>query len=176
MSYPVDQPHFHVTDPAKDWMFRNSLYVGRGNLTAAAATRLLNSNLDAVISLYEAFTSEREKEEVFECVRSNDFPDQPSRLGCLFLFKEPETAKRCNEKWWGGRGVIHEARIVSARNVGVFDAHHLDVPAAEYETAARRYWNGENTDEPVLEVLLVGTMYIAEWKEYARLPRPGVDF
>ena len=50
----------------------------------------------AIMSPYQAFTSEGPKEELFEQIRARDYPDRPTRLGSIFLFPTMERAEVAN--------------------------------------------------------------------------------
>jgi len=172
MANLIGRSFLHAADPA-DWLFSHNLYCGRGNLSAVSAWRQADPNLTGAMSLYEAFTRERPKEDFFEQVRAREFPEQPSRLGSIYLFTTREIADACNAEWWSGARTIHEARIVSAFSVGIFDSRQLDADPEQWEAAARRYWAGELTPNPRPEVVLNGTIHIVEWERHARLGLPS---
>jgi hypothetical protein len=164
----IGQTFFHAFNPT-DPMFRHNLYVGRGRLSSASAVRDADPALAGIMSPYQALTQHREKEECFEQVRLREFPELPTRLGCIFLFLTREGADRGNAEWWNGVNVILEARIVSAVSVGTFDARQLEALSDQWEAAARRYWAGEFTADPRPEVVLCGTIQLAGWEPHARL-------
>ena len=164
----IGESFFHAFDPA-DWLFSNNVSCGRGTLTAVSALRHADPNLAAALSPYEAFTCERPKEDCFERVRAQEFPDHPPPLGSIFLFATRENADACNADWWGGARVILEAKIVSALSTGIFDARQLNAPPDKWETAARRYWRGEMTADARAEVLVNGTIQLVGWEPHARV-------
>ncbi len=164
----IGQPFFHAFDPA-DRMFSHNIYVGKGRVPAPCAVRHADPALAGIVSQYEAFTCERAKEDCFEQVRAREYPEQPLRLGSIFLFTTRDTADTCNAEWWSGARVILEARIVSAVSAGIFDARQLDAPPDQWEAAARRYWAGKLMTDPRPEVVVCGTIQLVGWELHARL-------
>ena len=166
---------FHAIDPA-DNLFCHNILIGRGRITAVSLARLLDPNLSGMLSPYEAFTSERRKEDAFERMRAAEFGDCPPRLGSIFLFPTLEAADRANQAWWGGKRVMLPATIIQVNRIGQFDGKQLDASEPDWESAARRYWSQANSADPWHEILVEGAVQLARWEPYGRLfgqPRPA---
>jgi hypothetical protein len=163
---------FHAIDP-RDGIFCNNIKLSAGILRAVSSVRSADPTLSGMLSPYEAFTREQEKEDFFEAVRARDFPSAPPRKGALFLFASVEDGAAANISWWQGQRVILPAQIVHATRLGAFDAHQLDAPRESWEAAARSYWAGEATVSPRIEVLVDGIVQLQGWEPYARLLEPG---
>ena len=121
-----------------------------------------------MLSPYEAYGSEREKETAFEKIRESEFPNCPPRLGSLYLFSTREMADRANAKWWDAKRIILPAGIVTQSRMGEFDANHLDALKSEWEAAARRYWSGEQSGNPLLEFIVEGVIQLQGWEPYGK--------
>jgi hypothetical protein len=164
----MEHTFFHAFD-ATNPIASNNLYIHKGKIPSISAMRQAQPELADALSPYQAFTQERLKEDVFERIRVQEFPDRPTRLGGLFLFATRESAEACNAEWWGGKRVILEARIVGASRAGIFDARQLNATQDQWEAAARRYWAREFTSDPRPEVLVDGVIELVGWEPYARL-------
>lgn len=159
---------FHAIDPA-DNMFCHNILLSKGRIVAVSYARRNDPNLAGMVTPYEAFTSEREKEEVFERIRSAEFSNCPPRLGSIFLFRTKEAADRANERWWDNKRVMLPATIMHASRTGEFDGAHLNAVKPEWESAAKRYWSGAQSNEPWPEVLVEGVVQVQGWEPYGRL-------
>lgn len=163
---------YHAFDP-DDWLFGHNLRIGGGRIVANSYGRNTGTLPEGILSPYEAFMAEREKEEAFEWVRAAKFANRPPRLGSIFLFPDKHTADTANEAWWGGRRILLPARVLTARRVGVFDSRKLDAERDAWLGAARDYWGGVHTENPLLEVLLEGVIRLSGWEPYGRFgPAP----
>lgn len=160
-------PLFHAIDPT-DLVLRHNLYCGKGLLIAISLMRCFDLRLHGIVSPYEAFTRECSKEELFERIRVTEYPEQPPRMGSVFLLPTREQAEFCNAEWWDGNRVVLEAWIVEALSAGVFDSRQLDAAGDQWETAARRYWAGESTPESRPEVVVCGKVQLIGWERYAK--------
>jgi hypothetical protein len=91
-----------------------------------------------IISPYTAFTSERHKEDVWESVRSREFPSRPSRRDALFLFDNEDDLRKATSKWWSTQS-RHALRvnIVQGSLMHRADSQLLDCDTDDYEENAR---------------------------------------
>lgn len=158
---------YHAIDPANE-IFRHNIKIGNGRISSVSFLKTEDPRLEGVLSPYQAFTSERPKEEVFERIRKEAFQDRPSRLGAIFLFENLDLAKEANMIWWHGKRVILSAKIIEAHCIGRYDLKHLDTSPQKWEDAARKYWSGILTPKPVPEVLVKGIVQLCEWEQYAK--------
>lgn len=105
------------------------------------------------------------RELVWENIRLQDFPCEPSRQRCVWLVESEEQARL-----WGQRMGFSPMNywIVKVRATGCAlktDAHLLAAdsePLPLWYDKARRYWRGEVTDDPHAEVLFTGTVRVEE--------------
>ena len=121
----VSDRYYHAINP-DDALFANNIKVNSGIITSASLLRSHDPNLTNMLSPYEAFTREAEKEETFERIRSTEFPLCPPRMGAIFLFERRQAADKANQAWWQEIRVILEAEVVAANRIGRFDASQLD--------------------------------------------------
>lgn len=167
----VDQL-YHAFDPS-DWMFRHNIQVGRGRIVANSFARRTDPTFPAgVMSPYEAFTTERAKEDSFEKIRDKEFPGCPPRLGSIFLFPDRKTADVANQQWWGDQRIILPACILMTQRVGVFDSKKLDAREDDWDNSAREYWSGIRTQDPQLEVIVEGVIQLSGWEPYGHIGPP----
>lgn len=161
---------YHAIDP-NDGLFCHNIAINSGRIAAVLLGRLAHPEWSGILSPYEAFTHEREKEDVFEKIRASEFETCPPRLGSIYAFPSNETAARANELWWGGRRIILEATVMQANRIGTFDARHLDAPRENWEISARSYWSAKLSENPFPEVLMVieGVIQLSGWEPYGKL-------
>lgn len=109
-------------------------------------------------------------EVIFEKVRAEDFPERPSRVGSVHLFRDVEAARRFNTQFRAGRAGIYEVR----REAGDMFASFMDwvtpgielqVPVTEQldqmRARARGYWRGDaSTPADYPEALVTGRVVI----------------
>jgi Protein of unknown function (DUF2441) len=103
------------------------------------------------------------RELVWENIRLQEFPDEPSRQRCLWVTQTEDQARA-----WGGA----DQRIVRGRATGrvlQVDVQHLPrpqrdavVPLSDWQERARRYWRGDRTEHFQPEFLFVGTFRVDE--------------
>jgi len=148
-------------------MFCNNIGLSNGYMTSESFIRLAGTRMrdNGSKSPYELFGGNKQKEAVFEHVRAHDYSFRPPRLGALFLFDNRETADRCNEKWWQGKSTILEAEIVEG-NFARFDAKYLDCSRVDWMRYATLYWIGEQTKDPIIEVVVQGTIRLQGYEPY----------
>lgn len=146
-----------------DWMLINNLKVGNGVIFSASFT-----GLSGATTKYQAFNNQRDKEYIFESIRRTEFLSCPSRMGALFCFTNEHDANQANEKWWDNSRKIVKAELRQNNAIGIFDSKQLDATAAEWESAARRYFSGAQTENPFLEVVINGMIYIHGWENIVK--------
>lgn len=161
-------PLYHAIDP-NDGLFCHNIAINSGRIVAVSLARLAHPEWNGILSPYEAFTREREKEDAFEKIRASEFDTCPPRLGSIYLFPSNETAARANELWWGGRRVILEATVVQTNRIGTFDARYLDSSRDNWEISARSYWSAKLSESPSPEVLIEGVIQLSGWEPYGQL-------
>ena len=159
---------FHAIDP-NDGMFCLKIKLSKWQLVAISLARQSHPEWQGIVSPYEAFHRDREKEAVFERIRAIDFPSCPPRLGAIFLFPTEDAANRANRDWWSGARIMLPATITFALRQGELDAKLLEVPREDWEAAATRYWSGDRVQEPAPEMLIDGIVQLEGWEPYAKL-------
>ncbi len=90
-------------------------------------------------------------ENVFELVRRADFPDKPSRMESIFGWTSLKEAENFRDEYNGGR--IFE---ISSERAFIGDQKFLSLTGTVIGTyeQARKYWSGERSQNPSLEVLI----------------------
>jgi hypothetical protein len=158
---------YHAIDKT-DFILLNNMEVMKGTIPSASFTNAL-AGISGAVSMYQVANRHQDKESVFESVRQAEFPDAPSRLGAIYCFVSEDDANKANANWWNN---AREIVAVEARDIiamGVYDSKQLDAPQSDWEEAARRYFSGEHTAEPVLEVVICGRIHIYDWENYKGL-------
>lgn len=153
-------------------MFRNNIQVNGGRIVAISFARDFGALPVGTVSPYEAYMTEGAKEEVFERVRANEFPDCPTRLGSNFLFPDRETADMANQQWWSGQRILLPARILHAERFGAFDSLKLNAKRDVWVEAARDYWGGSCCPDSFLEVIVEGVVQLYDWESYGHIGPP----
>lgn len=103
------------------------------------------------------------KEMIFEDTRKGHFPNAPSRLNCLYLFKGIEIAKvYANEQ---NKKYITEVTIISSGRILTADMTWLNIANQrqsydELKEIAHRYFNGEKSNSPLWETLFDGEVQV----------------
>lgn len=94
-------------------------------------------------------------ESIFERVRPSD---KPPRMGSLFLFKDERAARKHWSKMTGGN--LYLATVAATCSAHEYDmrlieeAFNRHADSAAVEAIAIRYWNGDITADPIVEVLV----------------------
>lgn len=129
-----------------------------------------------IISPYTFFNSQPRKEEAWESIRVNDFPDLPSRRDAIFLFENETDLENANQKWWPGEPRRSlQAVIIDGSLLHKADTSLLDCLEDAWESNARTYWSGDQTENPLFEVIVQGAIYFPEWKSFPMLLTPDVS-
>lgn len=99
------------------------------------------------------------KEEIFEDIRLQFFPNCPSRFNCVFLFPELSMAKEFYANTCGYQHYVYEVEIIKGDPFIVeMDLLKCDNQSYGKLTAnAKKYWNQvKHPNSGTLEALLVG--------------------
>ena len=108
----------------------------------------------------------------FENIRSEEFPDLPSRNRCLWASSTIEEARKWIDTLSGSKHV--QIVRVEAHNAKRHLAYagHLDslrgpqrveaAPRMELQECARRYWSGQSHHRDEIEILLEGELKVLE--------------
>lgn len=113
-------------------------------------------------------------EHELEIIRARDFPYKVSRLRCLFVFDEPESALAAatNESWGGhiNEEYLTDVGVSAAPNFTRVDANWISwmlqvrqSDEYDWKIGIRPYWMGQvcpNFYQPIWEVLLDGAVTI----------------
>ena len=154
---------FHAIDTS-NFMTIQNLQAMQGYLPSASFASLLSGNADPQ-SFYQMANANKEKEDFFENVRINEYPNATSRLGALFCFVQHSDAEYANENWWNNERLIVEAIPANVTSITTYDSRHLDTNQENWLNAARSYFASEETATPLLEVVICGRIFIPSWTE-----------
>jgi len=152
--------YYLAADP-NDFMFANNLDVCKGVFPSPSFVREKHPELKGAVSHYEVMHSDKEKESTFEKVRAEYYPSCPSRMGAIYLFNNLDTAIHANQEWWKNQRTIYEATIEKNSNVLITDSQWLNCAQSEYEKNAHNYFQEKYTDNPILEVVVMGVIQVA---------------
>lgn len=157
--------YWHLAHPGA-WMFFHNVFLNEGLLASASYVAQF-PGLGGVASPYSLkMKSGDEKELAWEAVRVEEFPDSPSREGCIFLFDEYEHADHTANIWFPNqKRHFLEARILSQSTIQKVDSKWLDCNNENWVHCARQYWKGEITNAPLYEVIVHGFVYFPGWSE-----------
>ncbi|ELW1732426.1 hypothetical protein QMT37_004294 [Vibrio fluvialis] len=158
---------YHAIDKT-DFMLLNNMEVMKGTIPSASYINALTGT-SGTVSMYQVANQHQDKESVFESVREAEFPEAPSRLGAIYCFVSEDDANKANADWWDNTREIVAVETREIIAMGVYDSKQLDAHQADWEEAARRYFSGEHTAEPVLEAVICGRIHIYDWEKYKGL-------
>ena len=106
------------------------------------------------------------KESVLEIIRACDFPDKPRRLGSVFLCPTLEDAK-LYQKFMGDRPHLYVCDMEGdshLADLGFVQSADPLMPIRqqldELRGRARRYWSGDKSDNPIMEIITSGRVAI----------------
>lgn len=122
----------------------------------------------AILSPYTFYRANTEKEKIWEKVRSEEFPELPSRVNDpMYLFEGDESLELAKQNWWNGRRVtVLEVNIIDNIKLHKADSKWLDCAVSDYEGNARLYWSGIETDAPLFEVIFQGVAFFPDWEDF----------
>ncbi len=102
------------------------------------------------------------KEQIYEKVRQDNFPDKPSRLECLFLCETIEESKLFKERNNRIFDLIYKVRL-NDESKATFRADWEKVKFVDIdsiESIAHEYWSGVNISRP--EILTLSSVEIID--------------
>lgn len=142
--------------------------LNNGWIYSASFIASSDPNLAQATTPYAVGHFDREKEEVWEKVREDEFSHRPSRMKALFLFVSQEDVAYARQHWWGGASRVVFAVLVPQQiaKIHIADSRLLDSARQDWEADARRYWNGDLTEAPFLEAVVHGPVLIPNIEQY----------
>ena len=153
----------------------NNVYLSEGLLLSMSVMNRM-PGLDGAVTLHSAKARSDDKEQMWEHGRLRINPNLPSRIGATYLVETEEGAKLIEERWFGGQERLHlKANVVAGSKVFHGDATWLEASKEQWEESAERYWRGQRTDNPIMEVIIDGAVYFPGWRErpFGRIVGPG---
>jgi hypothetical protein len=167
-----DEPYWHMPDNNYPFgeIFYNNTACGLGVIFSHSVISASAPFGDAVQSPYSAFNNNKEKERVFEEVRTKDFPELPSRLKAFYLFDHLKLAERDNREWFGNSPrTLVECRLLRDARFHRADCTWLNSSQDQWPEMARRYWSGEMSEAPFPEIVLHGGIYCLHWQNFKKM-------
>jgi hypothetical protein len=158
----LPKKYWHLAHPTAGALLHNvPLHEG---LCFSISTVNRMPNLENAVSEYAIKVMTDEKEGVWERVRTDEFPDLPSRKGAVFLLDDIELAKQVRGTWFEGQERhLLEAHIIYGSRLHRADSGWLDCIPENWEEYARRYWHGDMNENAIPEVLVDGAVYFPAW-------------
>lgn len=154
--------YWHLTNP-HDFLFHN-VFVGKGFLHSVSAVAAIEGG--DFTSQYAFANNEKGKEEAFERVRSENYPERPSRLNAFFCFPSVLYAERAIVEWFGGaKKEMLDLHIVDGAAIHTADSKQLNATPDQWEEMAHKYWSGDLTDDPFLETIVHGAVFFPGWEK-----------
>ncbi len=147
-------------------VYFSAMYVGR-ELVALKLRKYENYRKDAV-------------EGIFEFVRERDFPQEPSRIHCVYYCFTKEEAIAYAEDDCIASGLFSKEQVklleveVDANRVRQYDQQYYNMAMEKIEEndfqavfdCAKRYYSLERTEQPLIEVVSDGTNQIIAEIDY----------
>jgi hypothetical protein len=158
-----DGDFWHVSPRAGSFLFNNA-FLGEGVVMTISA---INSvpGLEKVVSPYGIKAQNDSKEQEWERIRRMSYDKLPSRINGMYLFDNKETAITAAQAWFPGENrKLLEAQIIASSRVARADARLLDCTQEYWSRNAHKYWQGEITSEPFIEIIVEGSVYFPGWK------------
>jgi hypothetical protein len=156
-----DQVYWHLVPPSgfNVDMFKNNVRVGKGALLSVSVGIAAEPHLENAQTLYSLSRIEDLEERLFEEVRRKNFPHLPPRIKTLYVFDEYSLAERAQAEWFqNDPKEVHECRIIKGSNFFRADTIWLNGSQDQWQERVSRYWNGEMSDNPFIEVLVHGAL------------------
>ena len=156
--------YYHLTNPINGFLWNT--YLGKG-ITHSISEIARQEGMEGASTIYSFANSESKKEEFWEQVRKEKFPNLPTRIKALFLFDNRDIADTFKTRWFSNeKRLMVELRIIKSSSLHKVDMRWLDRFEHQWEFAARQYWKGIMTDNPLPEIILNGQIYFPNWQEY----------
>jgi len=154
--------YWHLTEPNR--MMLHNAYLAEGMCHSISAISRM-PGLESAVSPYALRTMSDHKEAAWETARISIDNHLPSRRGAIFLFNDEAVATEAMHLWFPKEvRCLVEARIVRGAKVHKADAKLLDCLEPKWTEHATKYWRGEATKAPLIEVLVDGTVYFPGWQ------------
>lgn len=152
---------WHLTAPT-DFLLHN-VRLGRGWSASTSYIADIENN-DGFVTPYSELHRDRAKERVWETVRVNAFPERPPRLKSLFAFASEADAR--TSTWFSQESrLLVQVQLSTDTAFHIADASHLESSEQDWPEKAHKYWSGEISTTPKLEVLIHGPVYFPGWRE-----------
>ena len=161
-SAPTVRLCWHLAD-RNSFIFNNAFF-GKG--WTSTASFVANHFGTDIVSLYQVLNRQPEKEALWERIRIEENPQAPSRMGSTYLFESEADCDKPQASWSAFRQKIKLEVLIFPPLVAIlFRAHSrwLDQPQANWEDAARHYWRGAVSSDPLAEFLALGRLYFVGW-------------
>lgn len=153
--------YWHLTHRGDILLHNVRLRKGWGYSVSAFA----KGELENAVRPYSLVNANSERERLWEEVRAAHFTDCPSRIKALFASVSKEDAEWAMREWFTEQDrIVVEMKAAVGAKVHVADTRLLDCAEPQWREAAIRYWNGDRTDDPRLEVVIDGWVYFPNWE------------
>jgi hypothetical protein len=98
----------------------------------------------------------------FEKVRLNEFSHLPKRFSSTFFFDNTDNCNYYRNNHLNGIGKIKGIELIETRNLfqgdmKILDDVEISISRDELIEMVRKYWRGEQTDNPIIEIIFQGT-------------------
>ena len=155
---------WHLTQ-ADSFLLRNA-FLGKGFTSTMSAVAAATSNT-GFVSPYQTLNVNKEKEELWEKVRQDIAPTQPSRLGAIFMFEDETAVERARQRWFKDEQRLAVRVMAFPPPVSLLhraDTEWLNYPREEWGEAAAHYWHGTVSQSPLFELVVHGQVYFPDWE------------
>jgi len=127
----------------------------------------INLPKGSITSPYTYFNNEQHKETVWDKIREKFYPNLPTRHDAFFMFNDLKTIEIAKDLWW--KKEIRKTLVVNiTQNTKIHraDTRLLDCFENEYESNAHKYWQGQETEKPLIEIVSNGLLYFPQWETF----------
>ncbi len=161
-----DTPYWHLVSKDSE-TFCNNVWVADGILGSVSAWIEAEPQIENAQTHYSFHRGSDPKEQVFERIRQEKFPHLPSRLKTFYLFESKASAEAMRNLWFPGESrQLVEARIWTRAKIHHADSRWLDGNESDWVSRAERYWLGDMTTDPRIEVIVHGAVYFPNWSSF----------
>lgn len=145
-------------------MLQHNARMGKGLVATVSAIAMM-PGLEQAVTPYSLLNVHPEKEDVWERTRKAHFAHLPSRQKAFFCFRTEADARRV--QWFSGKDrELLRVQMTEAAQAFAADSRLLDATPDNWESAARSYWSGDLTSEPLEEVIVHGQFYMPDWQSF----------
>lgn len=156
--------YYHLTQPTS--FMQHNARLNRGILFTNTAISEL-PGLAAVSSPYAIFNAQPQKEVVWERIRADHYPHEAPRINSLYCFENESDAEVAQLRWFANEGRLKVAvQATNNARISRADSCWLDCHETDWDAHARRYWAGEMTSDPSIEIIISGITYLPDWEEF----------